>query len=282
MSPDPKANPALTKIDQAIAADADALLQGDFETIDAVLEGVFEEQAALVQMNDKSPAANPRAMAARAPSKPSAAPPSTAHVEQPAPEAEPVTETPVDEPQQPSMPVEEIAAASVEAEVETEPDLLQSSPADAALETPSFALVEEAQSAIADMAPPRERAMRHTTDRVDAAPIQELESVRRRSALPVLSMLKRGVIGVLTIVNYPLRFVPQSQRPMVDWIALSLLGWVPVVWVLVLTLGNRNAHVQASAEVHEAGSVLASTPVEDKAMHETAVAEPTKDAPAHH
>jgi hypothetical protein len=95
-------------------------------------------------------------------------------------------------------------------------------------------------------------------------------------------MLKRGVIGVLTIVNYPVRFVPQSQRPMVDWIALSLVAWVPVVWVLVLTLGNRNAHVQASAEVHEAGSVLASTPVEDKAMHETTVAEPMREPESHH
>ena len=54
-----------------------------------------------------------------------------------------------------------------------------------------------------------------------------------------------------------------------DWVALSLVAWVPLVWILALTLGHKNAHVQASPEVHEAGSVLATTEVEDKALHES-------------
>ena len=44
-------------------------------------------------------------------------------------------------------------------------------------------------------------------------------------------------IPVLRRVNYPLRHVPQKLRPIVDWIALSLLFWVPIVWVIALLAG---------------------------------------------
>lgn len=261
MPPDPKANPALTKIDQAIAADADALLQGDFETIDAVLEGVFEEQAALVQMDDKSPAANPRAMAA---SRAAAAPPQAPiapRIEAPAP------------PVELSIPsAAEVAATAASAQSEE----FSATPAEAEFDPVAASQAEPAAPAIAQTP-----AIAHARDE-SAAPAADGGGKSKfklaAPSLPIVPLLKRGVVGVLMIINFPLRFVPASQRPMVDWIALSLLGWVPVVWVLVLTLGHRNAHVQASPEVHEAGSVLATTPTEDKPMHEASPGHGESDA----
>jgi hypothetical protein len=176
------------------------------------------------------------------------------------------------------MLVEESASASLEAEVEQASDVLPSVTDNSTTAAASFALAEAESPAIADIAPTRERATLRNADHFEAAPIENRDIAKNRIVPSLLATLKRGVIGVLTIVNYPLRFVPQSQRPMVDWIALSLVGWVPVVWILVFTLGHKNAHVQASAEVHEAGSVLASAPVEDKAMHETQPTEQHKDA----
>ncbi|MCH8210031.1 MAG: hypothetical protein IIB99_01535 [Planctomycetes bacterium] len=44
-------------------------------------------------------------------------------------------------------------------------------------------------------------------------------------------------VPVLRRVNYPLRYVPQTMRPIVDWIALSLLFWVPIVWAIALLAG---------------------------------------------
>jgi hypothetical protein len=234
MAADNKPNPELSKVDQAIAADADALLQGDFETIDAVLEGVFEEQAALVQMDAKSPAANPRALASSraatppVPSTPTTVPPPT----------EPIAAvTPVE-----TKPPEPVAVAAVVAE-------------------PAFSPSAEAaqhHAAVSSMPVESEARVEVT------APVQPTTP---RPA--IVAVLKRAAVSMLLAVNYPLRFIPAPHKPIVDWIALSLVGWVPVVWILALTLGNKNAHVQASAEVHKAGSVLATTPTEDKALHAT-------------
>jgi hypothetical protein len=42
------------------------------------------------------------------------------------------------------------------------------------------------------------------------------------------------IVDVLETANRPLRRVPPSMRPIVDWIALSLVFWVPIVWVVAL------------------------------------------------
>lgn len=47
------------------------------------------------------------------------------------------------------------------------------------------------------------------------------------------------LIAILRPVSYPMRFVPSSMKPVVDWVALSLVIWVPIVWVLaVFVLGG--------------------------------------------
>ncbi len=47
------------------------------------------------------------------------------------------------------------------------------------------------------------------------------------------------LIAILRPASYPMRFVPSSMKPVVDWVALSLVIWVPIVWVLaVFVLGG--------------------------------------------
>jgi hypothetical protein len=46
-------------------------------------------------------------------------------------------------------------------------------------------------------------------------------------------------LPVLQAISYPLRFVPPPLRPIVDWVALSLVFWVPIVWIVALFLVGR-------------------------------------------
>ncbi len=44
----------------------------------------------------------------------------------------------------------------------------------------------------------------------------------------------RIAITALNLLALPLRLIPEGARPYVDWIALSLVFWIPVIWVVVL------------------------------------------------
>ncbi|MDY7109021.1 MAG: hypothetical protein SYC29_10340 [Planctomycetota bacterium] len=55
----------------------------------------------------------------------------------------------------------------------------------------------------------------------------------------VVTLAGRAVLPVLAALSLPLRFVPPPLRPLVDWIALSLVFWVPIVWILVLFVMGR-------------------------------------------
>jgi len=59
-----------------------------------------------------------------------------------------------------------------------------------------------------------------------------------KSAQPVLAKFFRCVsnviVSVLVVVNFPVRCIPQSIRPVFNWFALSLLFWVPAIWILAM------------------------------------------------
>ncbi|MCH8004911.1 MAG: hypothetical protein IH888_01620 [Planctomycetes bacterium] len=48
-----------------------------------------------------------------------------------------------------------------------------------------------------------------------------------------------GVGTLFEWVNYPIRFLPQSGRPVISWLALSLLFWAPIVWLIALLVVGR-------------------------------------------
>ena len=85
-----------------------------------------------------------------------------------------------------------------------------------------------------------------------AAPAPEETPVARTEAAPkrtpVVSAGKQNerrlvaravVMRLLLWMNYPLRFLPDQARVIVEWIALSLVFWVPIVWLIALLLVGR-------------------------------------------
>jgi outer membrane biosynthesis protein TonB len=49
--------------------------------------------------------------------------------------------------------------------------------------------------------------------------------------------VSQAVVTILKPINYPLRLVPEPVRPLVDWVILSLVFWVPVTWAIVMMVG---------------------------------------------
>ena len=72
------------------------------------------------------------------------------------------------------------------------------------------------------------------TEELKEAAVATVRLARLHGAL---QRIEPVAVPVLRRVNYPLRYVPQTLRPIVDWIALSLLFWVPIVWVIALLAG---------------------------------------------
>jgi hypothetical protein len=46
-------------------------------------------------------------------------------------------------------------------------------------------------------------------------------------------------VTVLQGLNYPLRVLSPSSRTVVDWVAWSLIFWVPVVWAIAIVVVGR-------------------------------------------
>ena len=58
--------------------------------------------------------------------------------------------------------------------------------------------------------------------------------LRRAAVIP-----SRLLIAMLMAVNYPLRFVPASSRGNVNIVAMSLVVWAPIVWLLAIFAAPR-------------------------------------------
>ncbi|UCD74960.1 MAG: hypothetical protein JSV91_14380 [Phycisphaerales bacterium] len=223
---------ALNALDEALADDVDHLLEGSFESVDEVLDGVFEEQAVLVQEDPDS--------AAVVPDRPPAA------EAEPAGEAGPKAAAAPDQDSPPVEGVFETVEAVVEEE-ESEP-LPESSPPPATenAQAPEAGEVKGGAERGGDHAPAE-------TLQVDEPESGKSEADEPAPDLPPSRMTIRSqrladrgarlwrhaepvLIKALTVANYPLRFLPEQVRPVVDWIALSLLFWVPIVWLIVLLM----------------------------------------------
>ena len=239
----PSASQTLSEVDESLAEDVDNLLQGDFESIDAVLDGVFEEQATIVQrLGEKLP-----------PPAPAPAPPTEAPVALEAPPSPPVE----------VAPVEPVAAAEPQA-------IPEPVPAPVAIE-PEPAPVK-VQRPVRDPAP---------------VPAAQPKTPRKPSALA--ARLLPPIVRVLSTMNYPLRSLPSGFRTIIDWAALSLLVWVPIVWIMVFTLSPKHpanspassvlmhSPSPANSTVHKESTNAAETHTENETSKK---AEPAKAA--HH
>ncbi len=61
------------------------------------------------------------------------------------------------------------------------------------------------------------------------------EGVRRSRQIGMADVVTGVVVGnMLDAVGAPVRALPPSARLVVDFLALSLLLWVPLVWLIAL------------------------------------------------
>ncbi|MHC4414832.1 MAG: hypothetical protein ACYS0G_06065 [Planctomycetota bacterium] len=225
----------LDEIDEAIAGEVESLLHGDYESVEEVLKGPPDEQAVRPDEPERSTgsddldgegdhgwaqeqASPPSAtLGDDAADAPSAEPPVVPD------EPEPSAFEPPDAPADASSPAQEPAAVAG-------PDdpAQQMGPAATAPPASDPASETDAEIETVAAAPPSAGRPAPTADRK-----------RKAGKSSMWSAAEPRVIRALERVNYPIRFLPHSARAVIDWIALSLIFWVPIVWLIALLVVGR-------------------------------------------
>jgi hypothetical protein len=243
----------LASLDQQLSSDLDAMLQGNFDPIEKVLDEVFDEKAAIVQRVGSMPAeeyksrqAASEVVAAKRPAEPpapAAVVPAEPVVEPPVMKAAVTPVDPSSSPRspssalQPTQPNERTAheSAAPEAVARIEPTV-------ASVETPTK----------------RTRDVKHAKTIAEPALVPEVaaSSAAKPTAIAARFTLPQPVVRLLVMVNLPFRRVARSKRSLLDWAALTLLAWTPIVWVLVL-LNRGPSHADAAQAEDHADSALA-------------------------
>ncbi|MHC4273168.1 MAG: hypothetical protein ACYS1E_02255 [Planctomycetota bacterium] len=191
----------LERLDDELAGDVDKMLQGEFESVDELLEGGFDEPEpvphepeAAVGTSTETGVVSEIATASQG-NEPPAGDPGAGKVIDPRdfidlgdPGAGPTA------PEPPPTVAEEAPEPEVHAE-------------------PEPALEPEAEP---------EPVAAAATLEVDAGP-----------------QAKPPLIRALEWMNAPRRFLPPPARVIVDWVALSLVFWVPIVWLFALLVVGR-------------------------------------------
>lgn len=240
----PEAPPADLTLDDEIANQLDDLFQTDLNDLDEVLNDVFgPEGDDERETGDREHRTAATAANAKESTKPVAKPksPSTA-----TPAAAPVDEDPEDDPADIS------SAADIDDAGETDDALAgldddstfsapaqESSPASG--ETP---VVNAAPKAPAAPKQPAATAAQSTASVEDdagdpsaqTAPAPMVINASRPSAevdAKMESPLSEAIRQILVMVNGPVRSLPESKRTLVNWFALTLAMWVPIVWAAV-------------------------------------------------
>jgi hypothetical protein len=175
----------IVQLDRALAAKMDKVLAAEPSAVETVLDGVFEEKAAIVQQLG-TPSVN----------HPSDAPATIA--------AAPAPRT--------------VASERVRA--------------------------DHTQPIVAEAPAPR------SVVNDPGAPSAILESTNRsgHATRAVFQAVAAPLVLVLMILNFPLRLVPARLRLIVDWAAITLLAWVPIVWMLVLVTSRGSIAGAGSAD----------------------------------
>ena len=240
---------SLSDADQSLAQDLDQIMQGDAAAVNAVLDDVFKEQAAVVQQLDESPRPGEPTPAALAPVSAAvlAAPLAVQATATPPPEAAATVTSPAESPASSPEPAAPEAAAPLVAGSEPPAEMIaverESAPAATSPPSANAAPVAEVASAAKRLVAEKARAAEATESKGASAANALQGMLARVRSVPThrLASVLDPIVNVLVIINSPLRKIPASMRPMVDWLALSLLAWVPIVWVLAICLGHKSA-----------------------------------------
>ncbi len=136
-------------------------------------------------------------------------------------------EMPVDDDSAIADPADFVDVLGVDEEPATEPAAVEEPPAPLVAEEPPF---EE---------PPVEEP---PVEEPPAAPVETTIAEQDTPAEPEPAASPAGhplIVTVLQRLNYPLRVLPPSSRMVVDWVAWSLILWVPVVWAIAILVVGR-------------------------------------------
>lgn len=211
---------AMRALDEAMADDVAQMIAGDTDAIEAVLDGIFDEQAILVQ-NDED-FMNESALGGMIQS------------DNPVEESGAKSGSPSDSPTETASDVgevidEEIAAiGSPETRKETSTASVSDRP-----ETDEKSIDQAAQKPAAATKVARAAEAEAVTGEPQLAPAERKNKWLER-VQAAFEIIEPPLITVLSGLNYPLRKIPKKLRPAMDWLALSLVFWVPIVWVLAL------------------------------------------------
>ena len=240
----PAESSAMEGLDDALASEVQTLMQEDFESVEQRLDNDSQEREEAVE--SESPTAP-------GPSEPSAEPSAAISTQGEQRPTEAGSDVGVADP-----------SSSTGEDVETDEfDSSAAEPAEGASPSPqaeeSTPPKDEAATEADPQSPPESDSQPDAKSEAKPAGSEssattaaqpadgEKEESRRRpvgvavnlATHAVWSAAEPHVVSVLRWMNSPLRYVPPSARPAVDWIALSLVFWVPIVWLIALFAGGR-------------------------------------------
>ena len=207
-------------LDDELTTDVDDLLNGEYEAVDSLLDGSLEDQLSDVVAE---------VVAEVVPEVPEdALDDDLDATEYSPPDLEDILEVPQDvlDIVEKEMPVYDDSASADPADF-VEPDAVEEPPAPLVAEEPP---VEE---------PPVEEP---PAEEPPAAPVETTVAEQDTPAEPEPAPSPAGdplIVTVLRRLNYPLRVLPPSSRMVVDWVAWSLILWVPVVWAIAIVVVGR-------------------------------------------
>ncbi len=227
-------------LDDELTTDVDDLLNGDYEAVDSLLEGSMEDLL-------------PEVVAEVAPEDALDDDPDA--TEYSPPDLEDLLEVPQDvlDIVEKEMPVDDDSAIAdpadfvgivgIDEEPTTEPPTVEEPPAPPVAEEPP---AEESPAEPVEESPPTpvEESPPTPVEESPPAPVEEAPPApgrdRPAESEPTPSPAGHSlIVTVLTRLNYPLRALPPSGRVIVDWVAWSLIFWVPVVWAIAIVVVGR-------------------------------------------
>lgn len=247
-SSEPAEPPADLTLDDEIANQLDDLFQTDLNDLDDVLNDVFgpeddSRSDGRESTHDETPNADEARSARNQPSKKQTKPKAAAPVEDKA------DDTDVEESAADNAPSEESLSA-------LDDDSAFSAPSDERAPTPTAApAVNAAPKAPAAPAATKEATTTGASARTTASDDEPAEEPPAAAATPapmvinaarpsaeldakMESPLSEAIRQILVMVNGPVRSMPESKRTLVNWFALTLALWVPIVWAAAWFLAS--------------------------------------------
>lgn len=208
--------------DTELAGEVESLLEGDFESVEQMLEGHLDEAAA-----DISTAAVPDPSLPDPAQRPTGVDPLVEQAgSDPPPHRQP-EELPEKEPapQTAGLVKKSGHEASTAGEQERQ-GRREAAPS----ASPSVTVLPE------HLAPALGTGGKGT---LDSAVQPRADTPAGIESSSLWARVEPGVGTLFEWVNYPIRFLPQSGRPVISWLALSLLFWAPIVWLIALLVVGR-------------------------------------------